>query len=490
MKIIMRAGTSKQQGSVNSFNIDLASQSQRARSRSRLLPTVVLLTLLLLSAGVGAATGSGHDKITLLVLAAPLVLLGLLLLIDRFALLVLALPITALAVPFEIGTGTKSSITASLLLALGLSAYWLATMLVHRRLEFARSPINRPALVFSTICCISLVWSGLWRDPILETANFKDFSLVQIASLLTNLASIAAALLIGKFAQSPARLKYIVGAFLIFGGLMTFCELLRIPQHILNDRGLWGTWLVIMAYGLLIAQPKLHWGWRALLLILIVLTMYQSMVVNALWISGWAPTIVAIFAATFLHSRKLFIVLVIIAALAGFGARGFFERVAADDYKGGTDERVGLWEQSWQITREHWLLGTGPAGYRLYYATFFPADTRSTHNNYLDIVSQFGITGMLVWFWLAITSVVEGMRIVRRTPPGFLHTLAISATSGWIAAQAAMFLGDWVLPFAYNQTISGFKYTVYSWLFLGTLISIGCILEQQPQLAKTTSTSV
>jgi hypothetical protein len=30
-----------------------------------------------------------------------------------------------------------------------------------------------------------------------------------------------------------------------------------------------------------------------------------------------------------------------------------------------------------------------------------------------------------------------------------------------------MALGDWVIPFVYNQGIDGFRYTVHTWVFLG-----------------------
>jgi hypothetical protein len=35
-----------------------------------------------------------------------------------------------------------------------------------------------------------------------------------------------------------------------------------------------------------------------------------------------------------------------------------------------------------------------------------------------------------------------------------------------------MAFGDWMLPFAYTQTIAGFDYTVYSWLFIGALLAL------------------
>jgi O-antigen ligase len=159
---------------------------------------------------------------------------------------------------------------------------------------------------------------------------------------------------------------------------------------------------------------------------------------------------------------------------------GFFQQVAQDNIDDGSLERLEIWSQNWSVVREHWLLGTGPAGYAIYYMTYFPTDARSTHNNYLDIVAQFGVVGMATWLWLALASVWEGWRLVRRAPPGFLRSLAIIATGGWIGAMGSMVFGDWVLPFAYNQGIAGFKYTVYSWLFLGALISIRHLLDAPP----------
>jgi O-antigen ligase len=194
------------------------------------------------------------------------------------------------------------------------------------------------------------------------------------------------------------------------------------------------------------------------------------------------PVIAAIFAVTLLRSRKAFVVLVIVAALLYQHppVKGFFQQVSNANVEEGALERLSIWEQNWRVVRAHWLLGTGPAGYAIYYMTYYREDARSTHNNYLDILAQFGLVGMLVWLWLSMVSVWEGWRLVQRAPPGFLRTMATAATGGWIGGLVSMFLGDWILPFAYNQTITGYKYTVYSWIFLGTLISIRHLLQAQP----------
>jgi O-antigen ligase len=453
-----------------------SAQSRRIPWRTILLVGGILLVLLALSMTVGILAGNERGALTMLFVAAPAGILGLVLAVRWFEMVVLTLPIAALAVPFDIPTGTETRLPAALLIALGLWSIWIVSMLIRRRFVFVPSHLNRPALVFSAICCISLVWGIAWRDPMLIDA--PKFIFVQVASLLTILISIGAALLIGNFVRTEGQLKFIVAVFLICGALMAITELLHIRQPFLNDRGLWGMWTVIPAYALLIAYPTLRWRWRLPLIALIVLTLYQTAIVNADWVSGWAPTIVALFIATFLRSKKAFVVLIVVAVVVGYSAQAFFTQVKDDNVNDGSLERLTLWEQNWRVVRAHWLFGTGPAGYALYYMTYYRDDARSTHNNYLDILAQFGFSGMLAWLWLAVAGLVEGWLCVRRAPPGFIRALAIAATAGWAGAQASMFLGDWVLPFAYNQGVGGYKYTVYSWLFLGTLICIRQIVRR------------
>jgi O-antigen ligase len=428
-----------------------------------------------MSLAAGILVSSGHERRALLLVigpALPFVLIGV---SRRFDLAVLALPLAALVIPFELPTGTETKLPAALLLAIGLVGLWIVSMTLRNNWSIAHSALNRPIFVFNIICCLSLVWGIVWRDPGLIDA--PKFIFTQTGSLASFLASTGAALLIGNFVRTQGNLKLIVAGFIVCGALMTATQLLHISQYILNDRGLWGMWTVTPAYGLLIAQPRLRWRWRIVLLLVIVANLYLAIVVNADWLSGWVPTLVALAAATLLRSKKAFLILVIVAVIVAYNARGFFAQVADDNIDDGSLQRISLWEQNWRVVWAHWLLGTGPAGYAIYYMTYYREDARSTHNNYMDILAQFGFSGMAVWFWLALVATIEGWRLTRLSPPGFLRSLALIVTAGWVGAQASMFFGDWVLPFAYNQGVGGYKYTVYTWLFLGMLISLRRLLS-------------
>jgi hypothetical protein len=54
----------------------------------------------------------------------------------------------------------------------------------------------------------------------------------------------------------------------------------------------------------------------------------------------------------------------------------------------------------------------------------------------------------------------------------FEEAFANATLAGCVGALVAMMLGDWVLPFAYNQTITGFDNASYTWIFLGGMVSL------------------
>ncbi|NOK57353.1 MAG: O-antigen ligase domain-containing protein [Chloroflexi bacterium AL-W] len=439
----------------------------------------VLVLLFALSAAAGLAVGLERNSIAALFVLGPVAVFGLLALMYRFELVVLAIPVAAFAIPFELSTGTETRLPVALLLALSLCGFWVVSAVMRKQFSVVPSPLNLPIFVFGMIGCISLVWGFVWRDPIL--IYHPTFIVVQIGSLLTILVSLGAALLYGNFVTTTGQLKFVVGVFIFFGSIITVFWLFDLPLPLVTTGGLWGMWTIAACFGLAVIQPNMSWPWRLALLGIMGLSVYLAIVVNVEWLSGWVPGLVALLAMLLMHSRKMFFALIPIVVLIFMQTSGYFNDVAQANIDDGSLERLILWEQNWRVVRAHWLFGTGPAGYALYYVTYYAEDARSTHNNYLDILAQFGFTGMFAWLWLSVVGIWEGWRLSQRAQPGFLRTLAIIVTGGWIGAMASMMLGDWVLPFAYNQGIAGYKYTVYSWIFLGTLISIRQILDRPPQ---------
>jgi hypothetical protein len=443
----------------------------------------ILVGVILASLVIGFLAGRGSLMPYLAALMPALGIVAAMAAIRYYKLLILVLPVTALAMRFAVlPTGTASPLPISLVLTLGLVGIWVVSMFTRRVWQVPHTPFNRSLFIFMVVCCISLPWGILWRDPILNMlAVGRSFPITQTASLMSMLALMCLPWLVGYFIDQPWKIKFYLGAFIICGALMTMTQLLGVSQIVLNDAGLWGLWHVATLFGIMLTLPKLSLHWRIGCAILIGANLYLTLVQNSGWLSGWLPTMIAITAMLFISSRKIFFVLIVIGILymsMGPGS-AYIERVIADETEEGGLERLAIWSRSLGVVSQHWVLGTGPAGYAPYNMTYFPWDARSTHNNYFDIVAQFGVVGLLVWCWFMFASLWFGWKTIGRAPPGLLRTTAIIATSGWAAALGSMMLGDWVLPFAYNQGIGGYGYVAYSWIFLGLLVSVHRLLEAE-----------
>lgn len=443
-------------------------QAIRASNRRSGSMALLLIGMALLVVLTGYLVGDDRRLLlTALFGVVPLLMLSLRL----FEPMVLAIPMVALCVPISIPAG-ESRVSAAMLLVMLLAGIWiLAAVVIRRGVTLQRSVLNAPLLAFATVCVMALVWSIAFRDPLL--IQYDRFILVQLGALAAMVLSPIAALLIANFTHTPRQLWWIAVPFLVIGVAFSMARVAGHDIPLINTRGLFPMWFVALAYAVLIAQPKLRLWMRVGLATALALNLYAMGIMQVEWLSGWLPSIVAIAAITLFRSRFWFLVLAVVLAVAGVLLMPFYQETFSSDKEvQGNGDRLILWKMSWEHTQDHPLLGSGPAGYALHYITYHPQEARSTHNNYLDIVAQTGVLGSAIWIWLVAAAAREGYVVLKHAPRGSLRTLGLAACGGLLASVVAMMLGDWVLPFAYNQGIEGFRYTVFSWIFLGVLMSI------------------
>jgi len=64
------------------------------------------------------------------------------------------------------------------------------------------------------------------------------------------------------------------------------------------------------------------------------------------------------------------------------------------------------------------------------------------------------------------------MRLRWRVPAGFARAYVIGVMGGLAGSLVAALLADWIIPFAYNIGLRGFRSSVLFWFFLGGLLAI------------------
>ncbi|HRE25491.1 MAG TPA: O-antigen ligase family protein [Anaerolineales bacterium] len=378
----------------------------------------------------------------------------------------------ALFVPLSLPTGRDSRLVMSLVFTIAAFAFVVLYVVAFRKpWPFLPSAINRPFIAWAIAVLISWFWGVAFRDVGLWI--WPSFPFVQAASAVVMIMLPFALMLTAHFLTTERHLKILVGLFLI-GGVLGLIPRFNLASLPVNIGGMFNMWVIALAGSLALFGTRFAPWQRLLFGLLAGLYLVWGTVLHVTWLAGWLPGVVALavmivnrskFAAIF---TGLLVVGVLLASLASV------DQIIANENAESGSTRLAAWAINWSITKDHLLFGTGPAGYAAYYMTYLPSSAMATHSNYIDILSETGLVGTAAYMWLWATVLWVGFRVVHRLRGrgDFLQALANAAFAGAVACIVIMGFGDWLIPFAYTQTIMGFDYAVYNWIFVGTLLVV------------------
>ena len=403
-------------------------------------------------------------------LALPFVIVGVVI-ITRWPQLGFFAIIAGLVIPFNGPSGFNSS----MVLVAGLLGLWILDMMVRQhKIQLVPSKTILPLLVLVVVATISF---GMGLLPWYTFAQAAPLG-AQLGGWSIYILSASAFLIVAHLGDLR-WLKWMVWFFLALGAIFIAGQLIRplgqINRGLFNGStgSLFWTWLMALAFSQAVFNRDLHWSWRGALFALVGAIIFVSFVLNDDWKSGWIPPLATV--AAILGIRYWRISLLI--APFAFIPTSYLvtQTIATDEYSWGT--RVDAWLIVAEITRANPIFGLGFANYNSF-AILFPirgyAVRFNSHSQYVDIVAQTGIIGLMciLWFFGAVAWV--GWQLRDRVPAGFPRAYVYGALGGLVGMLVAAALGDWVLPFFYNVGLRGFRASVLGWLFLGGLV----ILEQ------------
>lgn len=423
------------------------------------------------------------SRLHLLLMALPLVLAGVGVLLRWPPLGLVALIFAALLFPSEI----IHNIGLTTLIVLGLTGLWLFDMLViKRRISLVKSSTLPPLFLLLGATFLAFLNGQLPWFPI-QPAPLDG----QLGGILILLVAICAYLLVANQVRDERWLKALVFLLLGIGAVYMFVRVLpgtamlmrRLFTFYIHSGSMFWTWVVAMAASQAFFNQRLARHWRAVLLALLAATFYLALGEARGWVSGWLPALVALLFIIWLGAPRQALVLALLGtAVVLTQMDNIVENlIYVDDNEYSQMTRLEAWRIIGEIVKVSPILGLGPANYS-YYTPLFPIlgwyVQFNSHNNYVDIVAQTGILGLIFMLWFIVEIVRLAWRLYQVTPRnGFLYAFVIGAFGGLVATFVSGLLGDWFLPYVYNATIRSMRTSILPWLFMGGLVAVEQILR-------------
>ncbi len=364
-----------------------------------------------------------------------------------------------------------------------LTLLWIVDMVVQKReISLVSSPTMTPLILFTAVVILAFLVGQLpWFSiPQVEIDN-------QIGGMAIFLLSFAAFILVAHQIRDMRWLKWMVFLYIglsapavliglrIIPGWRTLNQMLLHPKT--TGGSLFWLWLAALLFSQALFNQKLAMKWRVILVAILLSYMYLALGRNRAWTSGWAPTLVALFVIIWVARPKwaMPMSMVGVAALILL-FQPIYNAIFIGDNEYSAITRLEAWRIVAQIIKVNPILGLGPGNYYNYTLLFpilgFYVEFNS-HNNYVDIVAQTGILGLICFIWFAVVTWKLGWRLRNEVPQGGFAQAFVYGTLGGLAGSlvAGMF-GDWVLPFVFNIGIYGLRSSIYAWFFMGGLVAI------------------
>lgn len=433
----------------------------------RLVRGLIILTALLIPAVLGYMASIQQLKIVALLLAG----VGATIVLMRWpALGIVFLGIVGMVFP-SVG---PSGLNLSMLLVALLSVIWLFDMFVRRkeaRLVAARA--NWPLFALVAVAIISFVVGQLNSFAFVQHAPLG----AQAGGLAIVILSAAAFFLVANLVSDLRWLKAITWAFLAYSVLEIIVRILPASNAVLaplvgGDFGsIFWIWLTALAFAQAAFNYDLDPRWRVALGGIVIAALYIGLALSFRHKSLWLPQLVSLAAILTFRSWRIGLVLVVVGVpVALYGSSLILD---SETYSAST--RLDAFRIVADMVKGNPLFGVGFANYYwntpLYNIRGWNVEF-STHNNYLDIVAQMGIFGLLAFLWFFGEVGRLGLRLRERVTDGFSRAYVYGSLGALVATLVTATLADWVLPFFYNIGMYGFRTSVLVWLFLGGLVSL------------------
>jgi hypothetical protein len=399
--------------------------------------------------------------------------------------------LTSATTGIVIGTGRATPIPLGLIMVLFLVVVWvLKMMILERQLIIKKSPLNLPIIIFLIVVLFSWIAGyAIWDIRVPMPGNKV---VVQAGQFAIYFLSFATMFLTAHQALHIKDLKLWTIIVVLIGFGEIFVELF-FGITMGRDLGINGALFVfpvVMVGAQLLFNPNLkHWLRPVIILVLVAWLVWAFR--TQIFKGGWLPAMFGLVILAPFKSWKLFLVgcvMIILVFMLNWDT--LIDIFYRPEVESTSSLRPLVWWDVIRITLPRSpIFGLGLANYMYYWSdpTFVPISRIAagweiwnawgyaipSHNMFVDVFAQSGIIGLVTFLWAMGAILVVILRVYRSLAPGFLKAYVVGVFAAFTAMLIGSFLfADWLIPFVYNITITGFRQSLYAWILLGSVLGL------------------
>ena len=207
---------------------------------------------------------------------------------------------------------------------------------------------------------------------------------------------------------------------------------------------------------------------------LLIFLVLASALVATFARSGWILAAAGCLVLLWRRSRPLAVTAVAFFALAAATVTPLRERVLDQIIPGRAYNtiflRTGIWQDAWRLWRASPVLGTGPGNFYFLTSATAVREARadyigSVHNNYLEVLVDSGLVGLVVFLWWLSASLRALGRAERR--------MRLGLPAWGLGLAAAALFGDFLIAAPQNNGFATVHLSGLFWLLTGMAASAG-----------------
>jgi O-antigen ligase len=390
------------------------------------------------------------------------------------------------AVPLQMGAFAGRTISQGLMLAEVLASVLLGVWLVKRRpTRLLQMPFDLPIVIFFLLALTSFVAILAYPDYKIEDKTTLSVSVGQLMLIIWPIAVYLAA---SEFLTSTRQLQWLQ-RITIGLAVAQLAEPFLPKAYDPYTGWIWTFGLFAAPFALAAIFESRSLLARLFYVMVAILPFVRGVEVGKAFLYVFVAS--AVGTIMWVRASKLAVIgggvvmATALALLVVFGERVFTDPV--DDLLnkerkqysyGGASGRGALAVDAFTIWQEAPVIGVGPANSYVYMLQRAPIGT--PHNQYLNILVEFGLLGLVGWISFLVIAFRTGLDIYRKAELPAHRTFVL----GWLGMFAGLVVGggtgDFMIHSIRNGGLELFSGYYLQWVFLGGLVAVQRLERNRP----------